>query len=155
MNLRFTATECKILTYVSVCLSCYASHGTWLRKCTRTWYTNTDLWPVHLSIIILSTDAQDLASLESAHQIGLTVFLHQRRMRFRSHSRSLQEEEEWENKIRSDFHFMLMHVLVCTGNGVLILLTRQNLYYAESSCAPGLSWHTSELYTRQKDYSRE
>lgn len=103
---------------------------------------------MHFSVIILSTDAQDLACFESAHQIGLTVFLHQRWMRFSSHSKSLQERRGVV-EARSDLicHYMFTHVrfvcphtLLCIGNGVLLLLLilmRPDLYFAQFSRAPG------------------
>lgn len=138
-----SVSECKTLTYTSVCLSCYASHGTWARMQD----TNTDLWPVHLSIIILSTHAQDLASLESAHQIGLTVFLHERWMRFGSHSSSLQRRRGvWE---QDQIWFVYIHVHACTYVHWEWSLTRQDLYYVQSSSASGCPDIPENLLMRQ------
>lgn len=132
---------------MSVCTSCNLSHVK-LELFAKMQDIITDLWPVNLAIIILSSNTQDFACLESAHQIGLTVFLHQRRMRFSSHSNSLEKKSAaWEQDQIWFCHYMFMHVLfyshthsfLYTGNGVLallFLLMRSELYYAQSSKAP-------------------
>lgn len=53
------------------------------------------LGAMDLSVIVLPTDAQDLACLQPAHQVGLAVLLHQRRGLLRRHGAGPAPPSPW------------------------------------------------------------